>query len=226
MKKNFLVALLASGFLSAYCQTVTVTGGLNLTKGTIDADVLNQVIQQKQEEVFTRLFANIVVRYFRDKNPSEGVYNFPTYYSLYNLVSDLTVGKSKTTVSKAVMNSAAELAYIYAFVKYYQNLQEEAAPPGLVGVESNLIQNVQLIDGVSNGSRVTPLVDKLETLNFYMEAAYDVLAKSGDVQKSFYFKRPITSTEISKWYSSMGLINDSNFNNKEFNGSYQRFFGL
>jgi hypothetical protein len=218
MKKSFFLMALVYTCLTGFSQQLNLTGGVNLAKGNIDADVLKQVIQQKQEEVFTRLFSNIIVKYFADKDPNDGVYNFATYYSLYNLMTDITVGKSKTTVSKAVINSASELAYIYSFVKFYQEQQTN----GLFGValtnaNANKVQNIQLLTSVNKSGERNKNINNLQMLNFYMEAAFDVLAKSKSIQDVFYFKRPITSSEINKWYTSIGLINNSKFNTLAFN---------
>lgn len=218
MKKLLFLLLLFYAYLSGYTQQINLTGGVSLAKGNIDADVLKQVIQQKQEEVFTRLFSNIIVRYFSDKDPNDGVYNFATYYSLYNLMIDITVGKSKTTVSKAVINSAAELAYIYSFVKFFQDQQTSGlAGTVLTSANDNKIENIELLTGVKKNGERNKNTKNLQMLNFYMEAAFDVLAKSKTIQDVFYFKRPITSSEISEWYSSIGLVNNPQFNTLAFN---------
>jgi len=218
MKKlSFLIILICS-YSIGFSQQFNLTGGVSLAKGTIDADVLKQVIQQKQEEVFTRLFSNIIVKYFAEKDPDDGVYNFATYYSLYNLMTDLTVGKSKTTVSKAVINSASELAFIYSFVKFYQeNQTNKLGGATLANANANKIENIQLLNSVSTDGERSKNVNNLQMLNFYMEAAFDVLAKSKTIQEVFYFKRPITSSEIDKWYTSIGLINNPKFNTLAFN---------
>jgi len=198
-------------------QAVHLTGGLNVAKASIDGDVLNQVIRQKQEEVFNRLFSNIIVNYFSKQDPSKGVYNFATYYSLFNLMTDITVGKSKTTVSKAVVNSATELAYIYSFVKFFQQKQIDGVPAAqMAAAESQRIDKIEIVSSVSSDGKQTKNTENLKLLNFYMEAAYDVLAKDQSIQKNFYFKRPMTSSEIGKWYTSIGLINNSKYNTLVF----------
>lgn len=214
MKKTLLFILLFCSKFTYSQTTVKLTGGVSLTRGNIDADVLNEVIQQKQEEVFARLFQNIVVEYFKPKNLDieNQIYNFPTFYSIYNIVSDLTIGKSKTTVSKAVINSVSEMAYIYAFVRYYQ--EYERGQHGLIlpanQVEENLIQNADIEVEVSGknklkGVKANDKVDMIR-LNLYLEAAFDVLAKDESIQKEFAFSRPLTSNEINIWYEQIGLI--------------------
>jgi len=217
MKKIIPSLILILSFSSSFPQQLNLTGGVGLAKGTIDADVLKQVIQQKQEEVFTRLFSNIIVKYFANKDPNDGVYNFATYYALYNLMTDITVGKSKTTVSKSVINSASELAYMYSFVKFYQEHQTTGlAGTDLTNANANKISNIQILRSVSKSGKRNKDTNNLQMLNFYMEAAFDVLSKSKSIQDSFYFKRPITSSEINKWYTSIGLINNSKFNTLPF----------
>ncbi len=214
MKKALLITWLFFSFSNSYSQ-LNLTGGVSMTKNNIDGEVLKQIIQQKQEEVFARLFSNIIVGYFKDKPLDKGVYNFPTYYALYNLVSDMTIGKTKTTVSKAILNSAVELAYIYSFVKYFESYQENSR--GTVTqttVDANKISTNKIVTSVKKDGEVITDKEKLKRLNFYMEAAFDVLAKDKTVQDKFYFKRQITSTEISTWYDKLGILNDPDFANE------------
>lgn len=199
-----IVLMLFLHSLSLHSQLLKVTGGASLTRNSIDAEVLSQVIRQKQEEVFNRLLSNIIVKYFAGKDPEKGVFNFATYYSLYNLVTDITVGKSKTTVSKAVINSAAELAYMYAFVKFYQ--QKQITSLGTLKLLSvNKIENAIIVSELDDDGRRKINTAALLRLNYYLDAAFDVLAQDDAVQKKFYFQRPITSSEVKIWYESLGL---------------------
>lgn len=220
MKKlYFFTYMLLTIVGTTFSQNIKITGGIGITKGAIDADVLNEVIQQKQEEVFNRLFSNIVVGYFAKQNPTKGVYNFATYYSLFSLVSDITVGKSKTTVSKAVINSATELAYMYAFVKFCQNQQIATMKTPLfaaINFLSKRIDNVKIVSKVSEKGKLSKSEANLITLNFYLEAAYDVLARDQKIQSKFNFKRPITSSSVSVWYAALGLKNRSDYASMQF----------
>lgn len=220
-KSQFLTSIFLVSALAGNAQpTLKVSGGAGITKGNIDGDLLSEVIQQKQEEVFTRLFQNIVVDYFNDGNPENGLYNFPVYYGIHNIVSDLTIGKSKTTVSKAVVNSMTEFAFIYGFVKYYQ-LEVST-------IEDKKIENAQYVTKVTDKGRVTTDANNLLLLNYYLEAAFDVLAKDDKVQKKFTFTHPITSTEISSWYGYMGMLNTDQKNSKfkDVDGQDNTLIGL
>lgn len=220
--QSIFITLIFCSFLTS-AQQLKVTGGLNVTKGNIDADVLNEIIQQKQEEVFMRLFQNIVVDYFDDDDPTTGLYNFPTYYGIYNIMSDITIGKSKTTASKAVINSMTEFAFMYSYVKYYE--AKVVASAIKVGdkkraekLEENKLENIQIVRGKGDkdGGRTEVNKDRLLRLNFYMEAAFDVLANSEEMQEQFTFKHPITSTEMAEWYKYYGLLNDTNYTEMSF----------
>ena len=70
-----------------------ITGGVMPSKSEIQRDILLEVIQEKQEEVFDRLFANVIVNYFKQSKRTESLTNFPTYYALYSIMKDLTEEK-------------------------------------------------------------------------------------------------------------------------------------
>lgn len=217
MRKHFLALSFCVLSIAAISQ-LKITGGVGLAKNSIDAEVLSQLVQQKQEEVFNRLLSNIIVKYFGDGDPNKGVYNFATYYSLYNIVTDLTVGKGKTTVSKAVFNSAAELAYMYAFIKFYQQQQIDSLQ-GLAVIRAanaEKIENARIVDDVDENDKPNKKLNLLLRLNFYLEASFDVLSKSQAVQDKFYFQRPVQSSEISIWYKQLGLKFNSRYRNIEF----------
>jgi hypothetical protein len=202
-QKALSIGLFLLSAFAGQAQTILKVsgGGTSVSKGNIDGDILAEIIQQKQEEVFTRLFQNIVVDYFNDGDPQTGLYNFPVYYSIHNIVSDLTIGKSKTTVSKAVINSMTEFAFIYGFVKYYQQ--------NLSANEKKKIENAQYVTNVTERGRVKVDPDNIILLNYYLEAAFDVLANDDSIQKKFKFTHPISSTEIKSWYEYMGMLNSN-----------------
>ena len=208
--KGILATLLFLCAYSSTAQNLKVSGGVSLSKGNIDADVLNEVIQQKQEELFSRLFQNIVITYFADESVTDGVYNFPTYYSIYNVVTDLTVGKSKTTVSKSVFNSISEMAYIYAFVEYFQDYQVANPAKGTTAGVGTKIGDAKMITKITNG-KIKFDKDNLIRLNLYLEAAFEVLSKDHSVQNTFTFTRPVTSNNIAIWYNKLGLMNNAEY---------------
>jgi hypothetical protein len=178
--------------IQSQAQNLKLTGGIELTKGNIQRDVLLEIVQKKQEEIFNRLFANLIVNHFNNTEPGEGVSNFPTYYALYNMLNDLTVGKSKTTVSQALINDASELAYIYAFVLYYQSTEGGAL----------LLNNIEQAEFVAVDNNKPKYNDnKLKLLNYYFDAAWVVLSDES-VQSSFNFKRRVKSPEIEIWHDT------------------------
>src|ERR1700748_243240 len=105
MKKFFLLCTLAisSNLLFAQSQNpqLSLTGGsVNFNKGTINTEVLTQIIQEKQDEVKKQVFRNIIVKDFNKFDYTKELKNFTTYHYIYNIMNTLVEGKDKTAMTK------------------------------------------------------------------------------------------------------------------------------
>ena len=103
---------------NSFAQKLTLgSGGIGLTKGTINTEVLADIIQMKQNEVEQRIFRNMIVKNFW-KGDSTQLNNFTTQYLTYNLMKDLLQGKNKKGMTKNLMKTTLEFSQVYSFALY------------------------------------------------------------------------------------------------------------
>lgn len=116
MKKILSTMALTAGLgIFLWSQpTITLVGSSpSLSKGNLNAEVITEIIQQKQSEVKQRVFRNTVVTHFNSTSHKEHLNNFLTYHYLYNVMDIITSGKNKTFITKSVTHSSTEFAYVY-----------------------------------------------------------------------------------------------------------------
>lgn len=92
--------------------------GLSFSKGTINTDVLIQLIQEKQEELNQFLLSNLMVKSVmnpkgRAKFGDSKLDNFATVYTIYETMDELTVASDKRKFGTNTLEYLKELALVY-----------------------------------------------------------------------------------------------------------------
>src|SRR5690606_12095028 len=102
--------------------SVTLVGSSpSLTKGSINTEILASIIQKKQAELRQFVFRNMVIRNFNSYNHKTHLKNFATYQYIYNVMETITGGKNKSVITKSIIESTAEFAYLHGVVLYIQH---------------------------------------------------------------------------------------------------------
>ncbi|GAB5563205.1 MAG: hypothetical protein Wins2KO_02680 [Winogradskyella sp.] len=157
----------------------------SFTKGTIDVEVLTQIIQEKQEEIKQRVFRNTIISQFNKYKHTERLNNFTTYNYLYKMMDVLTSGKNKTVMTKSITESTAEFAFVYGLVLYANNTVVEDSK---IVVENNKFK-IQIED--------------IKTFNIYVDMCLDILLNSDEeFLKNFNFKETLNNSYYKRWYKN------------------------
>jgi hypothetical protein len=201
MKKNLLlVFVLVLTIQYTYGQNPSlklVGSNVSFTKGTIDVEVLSQLIQQKQEEVKKRVFRNIVVNNFNNTWPNSGLRNFTTYYFFYNLLNDITQGKNKTALTKSIIQNTAEYCLVASFAKYLDTK--------LVDSSFNKFR-ISGGDFVQDDSRN----QFIRRYNLLIDVCYDEILNDTSVQNKFKFSKDTSDREYKIWYQQDNVAINTN----------------
>lgn len=86
--------------------------GLSFNKGTINTDVLIQLIQEKQEELNKFMLSNLMKKAV-ENNPNSRVNNFTTKYLIYETMDELTIATDKSKFGKQTLELLKEAAIIF-----------------------------------------------------------------------------------------------------------------
>jgi hypothetical protein len=205
MKKNLLtIAALILTVVQVKAQgpTLNLVGGSpSLTKGTINTEVLTEIIQQKQEEVKKKVFRNTIVKGFNNSKYTESLRNFTTYHYLFNLMDVMTSGKNKTVITKSITESSTEFAYVFGLAYYVQqNLQKTTHTKsfGTLTISENIIEDAK----VSYKSNAIKISDKVKDFNILIDLCYDIILNDANLQKIFKFKEDSKDNDFKVWYDS------------------------
>lgn len=113
-----IIALFLGKQLAAQELVYEQDNGLSYNKGTINTDVLIQLIQEKQEELNQFLLSNLMVKSVMNPN-SKGKFgeskldNFATVYTIYQTMDELTVASDKRKFGTNTLEYLKELALVY-----------------------------------------------------------------------------------------------------------------
>ena len=215
MKKISTIAVLALIICKAFAQgpTLSLVGGSPvLGKGTINTEVLTEIIQQKQEEVKKMVFRNTIVKGFNNSNYTDALKNFTTYHYMYNLMDIMTSGKNKTVITKSITESTSEFAYVFGFALYIQRdlaLTTKTKTIGTFTLRDNFIKAAK-VKHISYGT--LEITDSVKDFNVIMDLCYDIILKDASLQKAFKFKDDLNDDDFKTWYNSDNayLVDSSN----------------
>lgn len=190
------------GHILAQGPTIKLVGGSpSLEKGTINTEVLTAIIQQKQEEVKRKVFRNAIVKGFNYSDYSSSLKNFTTYHFLYNIMDDITSGKNKTAITKAVAESSTEFAYVFGLAMYIQNSTQINKAANKVFGEFSLNENVfqaAMPEYENSNIKITNVKD----FNMLIDVCYQAVMENEELQKIFKFKTDFKDKEFLTWYES------------------------
>lgn len=205
MKKNLLAIaalILTVVQVNAQGPTLNLVGGSpSLTKGTINTEVLTEIIQQKQEDVKKKVFRNTIVKGFNNSKYTESLRNFTTYHYLFNLMDVMTSGKNKTAITKSITESSTEFAYVFGLAFYVQqNLQKTTHTKafGTLTISENIIEDAK----VRYTSNEITISDKVKDFNILIDLCYDIILNDTNLQKVFKFKEDSKDNDFKVWYDS------------------------
>lgn len=205
MKKKLLILvglLLTLVEVNAQGPTLNLVGGSpSLTKGTINTEVLTEIIQQKQEEVKKKVFRNTIVKGFNNSTYTESLRNFTTYHYLYNIMDVITSGKNKTVITKSIIESSTEFAYVFGIALYIkQNLKETSSNKtrGTIAISENFFEEAK----VSYKSNKIRISDSIKDFNILIDLCYDIILNDVNLQRNFKFKEDFKEKDFKVWYDS------------------------
>jgi hypothetical protein len=177
-----LFALGASAPALAQDPKVTVKGA-GLTPGTINTDVLTDILQEKQHEVRDRIFRNIIIKQF---NSGRGVMrNYATYYFLHSTMNDILNGQSHTEISRSVLRNATEFAYVFGLALY-----------------SDSARFKDLLSRPENGRIKLPADSVVKRFNEAMDISFELLLNRQSFRKHHIFTQDTTDEFFMVWYNS------------------------
>src|SRR5690606_25242772 len=100
---------------------------------SINTEMLASSIQKKQAELRQFVFRNMVIRNFNSYNHKTHLKNFATYQYIYNVMETITSGKNKSVITKCIIESTAEFAYLHGDVLYIQHAYKLEGEPMQAG---------------------------------------------------------------------------------------------
>lgn len=119
MKKVVCTALVL--FLAHFCNAQSLheapslqvgLSGLSFTKGTLDAELIAEIIAEKQKEVKTKLVKNMLLK-------SIGVENGLFYTYIDNTINIITTEKDEKVRAKNLLENTVNLSFVIAYTDYY-----------------------------------------------------------------------------------------------------------
>ena len=206
MKINFLTIftlILIIGQIKAQGPTLSLVGSSqSLTKGTINSEVLTEIIQTKQEEVKQRVFRNTIIKQFNDGNVNENLKNFTTYHYLYKLMDVMTTGKNKTAITKAITENTTEFAYAFGLAMYLQkNIEVNSSAVktfGEISLSSYFIDSAE----VRYTSDRIILSKNIKDFNLLIDLCFDVLLTDPNLQKTFNLSDKLADDNFKTWFEN------------------------
>ncbi|MFN5416562.1 MAG: hypothetical protein ACK5B9_05855 [Flavobacteriia bacterium] len=201
MKHHLLLItafVLTFGQIKAQGPTLSLVGSSpSFSKGNINTEILTQIIQQKQQEVKKRVFRNTVIEGFNNASFTGNVKNFTTYHYLYNVMDVLTSGKNKTAMTKSIVESSTEFAYVYGLALYVTQVKDQMKF-GTLTLDASIFKNAER---EIKGDKLQDPKD-VKTFNLVIDICYDVILNDATLQNTFKFKDDLTDKNFRTWYDS------------------------
>ncbi|MFO0477860.1 MAG: hypothetical protein ACK50L_03645 [Bacteroidota bacterium] len=201
MKQSLLLIaafVLTIGQSKAQGPTLSLVGSSpSFSKGNINTEILTQIIQQKQEEVKKRVFRNTVIEGFNNASFTGNLKNFTTYHYLYNVMDVMTSGKNKTAMTKSIVESSTEFAYVFGLALYVTQVKDRMKF-GSLTLDASLFKNAER---EIKGDKLQEPKD-VKTFNLVIDICYDVILDNSTLQNTFKFKDDLTDKNFSTWYES------------------------
>lgn len=119
MKKILYTAFVV--LLSQFCNAQTLheapslqvgLSGLNFSKGTLDAELIAEIIAEKQQEVKTKLVKNMLLK-------NIGFENGLFYTYIDNTINIITTEKDEKVRAKNLLENTVNLSFVIAYTDYY-----------------------------------------------------------------------------------------------------------
>ena len=222
MKKLSCVLILLIFQCTVFGQKLTLgSGGVGFTKGTINTDVLAEIIQSKQNEVEQRVFRNMIVKNFW-KGDSTQLNNFTTQYLTYNLMKNLLEGKSKKGMTKNLMKTTLEFSQVYGFALYCMLKGNSIQEDFFKKTNYEIIEKAEKSEKKNNGKIITESKEFTPSERLFMtsksytyEYSSDVKSEKSEVKskKSEYYI--CTVNDMAKVRSSEVNTNDIEWSSLE-----------
>lgn len=86
--------------------------GLSFTKGNLDAELIMQIIAEKQQEIKTKIIQNSIMSKVEDAGGT--IYSFAD-----NIIREVLLQSDMETKTKKIIESAVNLVFAYSFADYY-----------------------------------------------------------------------------------------------------------
>ncbi|MBB4081125.1 hypothetical protein GGR28_003772 [Lewinella aquimaris] len=163
----------------------------SFSKGTIDTELLSSIIQSKQEEVKERLLRNTIIAQFKkeENNYTKRLNNFTTFSYMYNLLNTITTGKNKSAMTKLVIESTSEFAFIYGLA--YLNFPDVITSAKATSTKS-ANQDIQNI-----------VIGNVEDFNILIDLCYDIVYnRKSELANFMEFKNRLSDASFDIWYEA------------------------
>jgi hypothetical protein len=102
-RKDYLFILSLLFFASTFSQQLSS-----------DADLITELMSQKQDEIKQRILKNLIVKNIKTTN-------YTSYNTMYNLMDIITTGKNKTVMTKNILTEITEYSISYSLANYFRN---------------------------------------------------------------------------------------------------------
>lgn len=185
--------------------SVTLVGSSpSLTKGSINTEILASIIQKKQAELRQFVFRNMVIRNFNSYNHKTHLKNFATYQYIYNVMETITGGKNKSVITKSIIESTAEFAYLHGVVLYIQHaykLEGDSMEAGGYTVGGGVVKAAMAKTTVVNERYQFEDNPEVKNYNYLIDLCYKILKEDPSLAPNFEFSSFKQSDEMGLWYN-------------------------
>lgn len=199
MKKVLLSIILCyffTGLVAQEPQLQLTGGGVSVNKGTIDTEVLTAIIQEKQEEIKQRIFRNTIVRHFNTSNYTRKLNNFATFNYLYNTMEVLTNGKNKKVMTKSLIKSSSDFAFVYGLTLYLDKTLIDSSKVNYPKNTRGINSDVEFINTEVNK-------DSIKKFNINIDLTHHILLNMEDELKNYFnFENSINDKYFNQWYKN------------------------
>ncbi len=176
---------------TAYCQyATTLAAGLNQlsgSKGTIDVELLSEIVASKQNELKKEIVKSFILR-------NIGNSNFTFYNYTYNILDVLLNERNKQTITKRTMEYTSNLALVYAFAEYFLQTEwnSKTNDSAFVSVMNYMLTDLRYLSVNEQMKWMQKLNDKTFKPNFRPGLLFSL--KSGSAEELEKIRKDINET--------------------------------